>query len=100
MTNQNEYAALMLYHAEKVVALLKTNATHNPAAHSGVATLTSCPGCELIARAKRLFQMAQAEDQTASGRRNGGKSNRDRIFEEVRTLLRTEEPSASPGLRP
>jgi hypothetical protein len=92
----NEYTDLMLYHAEQIVVLLKANAAHNPALHSGNLSLSTCPGCELITRAKRLFQMVQAQDQTASGRRNGGKSNRDRVFEEIRGYQRSEEPDALP----
>jgi hypothetical protein len=96
-----EYSDLMLYHAEKIVALLTANAAHNPALHLTPAAATDaglnafCPGCELTTRIKRLYLLDINKDQTAV-RRRIGKSPRDEAFERVRTALSREEPEVNP----
>lgn len=91
------YNALMLEHAERVVELLKANATHQahlhelPSAAQDRGLSTFCPGCELIIRSKRVKEMAEAKDDTRAQRRFGGKSRRDTILERFVERKRIEE---------
>ena len=103
----SEYDDLALEYAERVVALLKANAAHQPHLHNLPAAATDaglsafCPGCELIVRAKRLHDMASAKDDTRAQKRFGNKSRRDSVFETYVARRQIEEPAAPPiGRRP
>ena len=98
----SEYDDLALEYAERVVALLKANAAHQPHLHNLPAAATDaglsafCPGCELIVRTKRLNEMASAKDDTRAQKRFGNKSRRDSVFETYVARRRIEEPNAPP----
>lgn len=100
-----EYDDLMLEHAERVVALLQANATHQahlhtlPAAATDAGLSAFCPGCELIVRSKRLNDMASAKDDTRAQKRYGNKSRRDAVLEQYVVRRRIEEPNAPPLAR-
>ena len=98
----NEYEELLLENAERIVALLKANATHQshlhelPAAAADKGLMSFCPGCELIVRTGRIKDMAEARDDKRAQKRYGNRSRRESVLAASVSRRAIEEPNAPP----